>query len=177
MSYDISILIPAIRTIRWLPLYNSIKLAAKRYNWELVLVSPFDLPEELKEYNNIRLIKEYGQVSRAVQRGMLELGSDLVFLTVDDCTLVEDSLDLAIDEYKKNCTYDDVLNVRYSENGDIQPKEYYWAYYHQSTRLLGIEDSWQGYPLFYEDRGSHSRTNEHNLCRRQNSHTRCIHKF
>lgn len=146
--YDISILVPAIRTIRWKSLYDSIVLACKKYKWELVLVTPFDLPEELREYDNINIVKENGQVSRAVQRGMLELKSDLVFLTVDDCVLMEDSLDISIDDYKQKCGYNDVLCMRYSEGGNIQDEVYYIAHTHPPYRIPGIDSSWKIAPQF-----------------------------
>jgi hypothetical protein len=145
--YDISILVPAIRTTRWHALYKSIEASCNKYKWQLVLVTPFDLPQELQGYDNIKVIKECGQVSRAVQRGMLELDSELVFLTVDDCTLMENSLDSCIDEYQSKCTYDDVLNVRYSENGDIQPESYYSARILAGT-LGGVNKDWQLAPQF-----------------------------
>ncbi len=145
---ELTILIPAIRQNRWEALYDSAVLACKQHKWQLLLVTPFDLPESLKDKTNIKVIKDAGQVSRCVQRGMLEVESALVFLTVDDCTFIEDSIDKAIEEYWEKCAYDDVLNVRYSENGDIQPPEYYRAWHHQSTRLAGIEQHWELAPQF-----------------------------
>ena len=41
---DITFLIPGIRTNRWKALYDSLHLACKNYKWELLLISPFELP-------------------------------------------------------------------------------------------------------------------------------------
>ena len=49
MKYDLTIFIPGFRTPQWSGVYESAKAACKRYNWEMVFVGPFDLPEELKD--------------------------------------------------------------------------------------------------------------------------------
>lgn len=136
--YDISILVPAIRTPRWESLYNSIGLACKKYTWQLVLVSPFDLPQSLQNKTNIKLIKDNGCVARCVQMGVAEVDSNLFFLTVDDGTLNEDSLDIALDEFHKNCGYKDVMCMLYGEAGNLMPAEYHTVWWHESTRRAGI---------------------------------------
>ncbi len=146
--YDITILIPAIRQNRWLALYESAKLACKNHKWEMVLVSPFDLPETMKDLENIRVVTEFGNVSRAVQLGMQRTYSPLVFLTVDDCVFREDSIDEAMEDYRTKCRFMDALNVRYSEGGNIMPEEYYRAYTHVPLRMAGIDPSWQLAPQF-----------------------------
>jgi len=139
MNYELTILIPAIRTIRWPALYDSLIKACPNLNWQLLLVTPFKLPTILEGYSNIKVIEEFGCVSRAVQRGVLEVDSQTFFLTVDDAIFVEGSITKAFTEYKKKCRFIDVLNIRYSENGDIQPPEYYC----QPIILPGIHPDWQ----------------------------------
>jgi hypothetical protein len=128
-------------------LYDSAKLACKQHTWELVLVSPFDLPEDMIGLPNVSIFKDFGQVSRCVQRGMLEVQAPLVFLTVDDCVFLEDSIDKCLDDYKELCSDDDILNMRYSEGGDIQPPEYYAAGKTLGF-LAGIEPHWYVAPQF-----------------------------
>ena len=151
-KYDIGILIPAIRTNRWVDLYNSIALSCKNHTWQLVLVSPFALPKELSHHTNIKIISEFGQVSRAVQRGMLEVDSDLVFLTVDDCVMLEDAIDKCILQYKAQCSQNDVLNMRYSEGGDIWNIAQYTAGFHGALRIHGVDPKWQIAPQFLMDK-------------------------
>jgi len=152
MNYDISILIPAIRTNRWTTLYDSIQLACKNYKWQLVLVSPFELPENLRQHKNIKLVQDYGSVSRAVQIGMSCLDSDTVFVTVDDCTFAEDSIDTSLEQYKKECSKKDVLAIRYSEGGQISNKDYYVAGYHDALKLPNINPDWKIAPQFIMDK-------------------------
>jgi hypothetical protein len=111
------------------------------------LVSPFDLPEGMSNIDNIKLVKDCGQVSRCVQRGMLEIDSDLVFLTVDDCVFLEDSIDVSINDYRKLCSREDILNMRYSEGGNILSSEYY-ASGKAFSFLSGINYSWYVAPQF-----------------------------
>lgn len=150
--YDLSILIPAIRQNRWLELYNSLEKACKNHTWQLVFVSPFDLIDELKDKTNIKMVKDYGSVTRAIQIGMLHLDSDLVYLTVDDCVFAEDSLDISIEQYKRECSDTDVLCVRYKEANDIQNANYYRVTSHGDFAGLNINYNWLLAPQFLMNR-------------------------
>lgn len=144
MKYDLSILIPSIRTNNWASLIVSLHEACKKYTCELVFIGPFEDFNSCAGCSNIypRHIEEFGCVSRAVQRGMLETLSDLVFLTVDDCVFAEDSIDKCIEQYREECGEVDVLNMRYSEGGDIWPAEKYRVGAHGSFQLPGIDQNW-----------------------------------
>lgn len=139
---DVSLIIPAIRTNGWLNFYNSIEKSCKKYLWELILISPFDLPDELKEKNNIKLIKDFGCPTRCLQLGIFEAQGKLCAHTVDDAVLFEDKLDEAIDYYKQNCGYKDVVNLRYREgenySGQTMRDSYWMAWGHDALRLTGI---------------------------------------
>ena len=149
-KYDLTILIPAFRVPLWETLYNSIFEACKKYEWELLLVSPFDLPPELADKENVSLLKDYGNVVRCVQRGVLAAKGKLFFLTVDDCVFAKDSIDLAMDKYNSTCDYKDAIAMLYGEGGDMSPKEY-WSVEGPPGRpdiaaplnLPGIDRSWR----------------------------------
>ena len=142
-QYDVTILIPGIRTNRWENLYNSLYLACKKYKWQLLLISPFDLPTELIDKSNIKIIKDYGNVNRCVQLGILQCNAPLFFLTVDDCVFAEDSLDLAIDLYQKQCSDIDVICMRYGEGGNLMAESYWYAYNSDNLRLPGIPKNYK----------------------------------
>lgn len=89
-------------------MYDSIKLSCKKFSWQVIFISPFELPEELKKENNIRLIKIYSSVPICIQKGILEADGELIFSSVDDCTFSEDSIDIAIDLWN-------------SKDGEFQP--------------------------------------------------------
>jgi hypothetical protein len=143
MKYDISIFIPGFRTPLWPKVYESAKKACKKYNWEMVFIGPFEPPEELRNKENVLFVKDYGTVTRCAQKGMLEIRSDLFFLTVDDCTFAEDSIDLAMDVYKEKCGYKDVICMIYGEGGNKMETKYWEVKTWPDFRLPGVDQSWK----------------------------------
>ena len=143
MKYDLTIFIPAFRTPLWKKVYDSAKMACKRYNWEMAFIGPFEPPEELKSEENVLFIQDYGTVTRCAQKGMLEIRSDLFFLTVDDCVFAEDSIDMAMDTYKEQCGYKDVVSMIYGEGGNKMDTSYWTVKKWGDFRLPGINQSWK----------------------------------
>tara|TARA_Y100000310_G_scaffold345003_1_gene461106 strand:- start:2326 stop:3156 length:831 start_codon:yes stop_codon:yes gene_type:complete len=143
MSYDVSIVIPGFRTPNWINVYNSAAKACKRYNWEIVFIAPFDLPEELKDKGNVTLVKSLGNVPRCVQIGIPKTNSELFFLTVDDCEFAEDSLDLSLDEFMRTCSEEDAMAMIYGEGGNLMETKYWEVKTHGDFRLPGINQSWK----------------------------------
>jgi len=149
-KYDLTIVIPAFRVPLWKTLYDSIFQACKKYTWELLFVSPFGLPSELSNKENVSLLRDYGNVVRCVQLGVKAAKGKLFFLTVDDCIFAKDSIDKAMDEYKSACEYKDVIAMLYGEGGKSMPKEY-WTVQGPPGRpdiaaplnLPGIDRSWR----------------------------------
>jgi hypothetical protein len=144
MKYDLSIFIPAFRTPLWPKVYESAKKACKNYNWEMVFIGPFEPPEELKKEENVLFIKDYGCVTRCAQLGMLEIRSDLFFLTVDDCIFAEDAIDLAMKKYEEECGYKDVVSMIYGEGGNKMDTSYWTVQnWNDFTCLPGVDNSWR----------------------------------
>ena len=143
MKYDLSIFIPGFRTPLWPKVYESAKNACKKYKWEMVFIGPFEPPKELRDKENVLFVKDCGTVTRCAQKGMLEIRSDLFFLTVDDCVFAEDSIDLAMDTYKEQCGYKDVVCMIYGEGGNKMNKDYWTVAKWPDFRLPGIDQSWR----------------------------------
>jgi hypothetical protein len=140
MSYDISILMPAIRTHNWSKLYESLNLSCKKYKFELVLISPFDLPLSLQQKSNIKLIKDFGNPNRCTQIGLNHCEGKFVYISTDDAIFQENAIDHCIDFYNSKCNFNDCVNMTYLE-GDAhdQLSEHYWiASFHNDCKLLGI---------------------------------------
>jgi hypothetical protein len=140
--YDVSILMPAIRTKSWLMLYGSLLNSCKRHTFELVLVSPFDLPDNMKQLENVKLIKDYGAPTRCAQIGAEHCEGRLMYHCVDDAIFLPDSIDLAIDFFDAHCGHKDVVNMRYREgtnySGQTLPMQFWMAWAHDELRLPGI---------------------------------------
>ena len=143
---DISVLIPAIRINNWERMFRSLQESCKLHNFELVLVSPFDLPDSLKNISNIKLIKDFGHPTRAAQIGLLSCEGRLVYHCVDDALFFPSAIDECIDVYDSSCSNKDVVNMRYREGKDFSGQEFdinFWfAHYHSELRLSGIERNW-----------------------------------
>lgn len=141
-ALDVSVFMPAIRVPNWPKMYKSLLTSCKKYSFELVLVSPFDLPEELKQYQNIKIFKDLGSPSRCAQLASIKCDGKLLYHCVDDAIFLEDSIDNAIDFYYANCSKKDVINMRYREganySGQSMPMEYWIAWTHGDLKLAGI---------------------------------------
>tara|TARA_Y100000310_G_scaffold345003_1_gene461107 strand:- start:3156 stop:4016 length:861 start_codon:yes stop_codon:yes gene_type:complete len=142
-EFDMTFLIPGIRTNRWKDLYDSLRLSCKKYDWELVFVGPFDLPEELRNKDDVRLIKDRGQVSRCVQLGVPQINSEIFFIGMDDSIYIEDAFDEAIDKYESHALENTIMQCIYAEGGHDQPIHYWSAAHHDAFKLAGINQNWK----------------------------------
>lgn len=146
-EYDISFFFPAIRTNLWVGVYESLKKSCKKYKWELVFCGPFPLPKELQNIENVSWVKETGNVSRAVQVGILHTKGRLIFIGNDDTIYREDAFDNALDKYNDECGPIDILQCTYVEMGERggqpQPDNYWSVAFHDAfAPLQGIDQSW-----------------------------------
>jgi len=141
-KYDVSVLMPAIRTHQWLMMYGSLFNACKEHSWELVLVSPFDLPPEMTHFDNVKLIKDYGAPTRAAQIGALQCEGEYMYHCVDDAIFLPDAIDNAVRFLRENGNRKDVVNMRYREGamyaGQTLPTGFWTAHFHDELRLAGI---------------------------------------
>lgn len=139
---DVSLLVPTIRIPNLPNFYKSLQKSCSKYSFEIVFISPFELPDTLKEYNNIKWIQDYGTPSRCSQLGLFECEGELLYHTVDDAIFFEGKVDEGIDLYKKVCGRKDVVNMRYREGPNFSGAEmhpmFWTAWYHQELRLPGI---------------------------------------
>ena len=145
---NVSLILPGIRTNNWYNFYQSALEACKEFSFELVIVSPFDLPKELVDlpYKNIKLIKDYGCPSRATQLAVLNAEGEFIYNCVDDGLFFQKSIDYALN-YCYRFDYMDILNMRYREqqggSGTQLPFDFWYAWYHDELRLPGIKREWK----------------------------------
>jgi hypothetical protein len=144
--YDISITMAAIRTHNWKELYDTAMTSCSRHKLEVVIVSPFDLPQSLTKYDNIRLIKDWGNPNRCIQIANIEAKGDLIFNCVDDGTFFNDAIDWSVDYFRDHCKENDVINLRYKEHATKQghtfPLESWYAWAHEELRLPYVDRKW-----------------------------------
>jgi len=140
-KYDLSICLPAIRPDYWERLYASFEAACSRYSFELILIGPYDLPEPLKEKDNIKYIKSYATSVRCAQESVLSAEGRMMAIPCDDGIAFPDSLNQSIDLYNASGPKD-VVVLRYREckgmKGKPLPMEYWYARHHPVLRSMNI---------------------------------------
>lgn len=141
MKYDMSVLIPSIRTTNWKVVLDTLKESCKKYTYEVVFIGPFDPPPGI-DMTGVKFIKSYRCPSAAAQIGAIACEGDLIHHTVDDAKFIPGAIDAAIDLYRQICRRKDVVNMRYTEDdnysGKTFPPEYWNAHYHGPLRLSGV---------------------------------------
>jgi hypothetical protein len=126
----LSLIIPSIRSQNLIRLYNSVFRSCHKYEWEMVVASPFDLPTVLQDVDNVKLEKTYAGVPVAIQKACLLAQGELIKHGVDDGIYLDGALDDCIEQFEEECGYKDLLNCRYHEgpafSGHLTPIEF-WA--------------------------------------------------
>ena len=83
--YDLSVCLAAIRKENWPRLYNSIVESVKDYSFELIFCGPHEnLPDELKDLNNVSCIQDFGPPTRCQQISMLGAVGRYITWAADD---------------------------------------------------------------------------------------------
>ncbi len=91
----ISVIIPSIRKELLQGVYDSIALSCGEIPWELVIASPYSLPDTLSGKTNIIYIEDHGTPIRGRQRALLVATGDYICYAADDCTFLPNSLSIA----------------------------------------------------------------------------------
>jgi hypothetical protein len=94
-----SIVMPGIRVPNWTALYESIKTSTTR-PFELIIISPFSLPENLQAIPNIKYIKDYGNIVRCHNMGLVIAEGKYVTNIADDGLADPGAIDRLIDEFE-----------------------------------------------------------------------------
>ena len=116
MSIKLSIALAGIRPQNWLALYNSIPDATTmpKEEYELVITSPYDLPPELQNKPNVRVIKDWGNPTRCYQLAILHSQGEYVLTGVaDDVVCLNSAIDKGFNSIPKH--HKGVVGFKYHE--------------------------------------------------------------
>lgn len=168
MKYQLSVICPGIRTKNWLRLYNSINDAFK-YSWEIIFISPYDLPEELKEKDNIKFIQSWRSPIACQQMALEKVQGVFTTWAADDGYFLPNSLNIAyekifideaikphgefamkiLNESNTGLAFNNkklVMGKYYEGNNDgdmpMQENKYYILANHDATRVKWIPDNY-----------------------------------
>lgn len=135
--YDLSIILPSIRTNLLNRFYDSLLISCRNHSFELIIIGPYD-PSEVLNHENIKYIKDFGAPARAAQLGAIQAQGTYITWSSDDAWYLDGTLDSLLEiiknEDRKTC-----VAVRYGEgDGTPMPKELHMARAHNDCQLPGI---------------------------------------
>ena len=116
---------PGVRPHLWEGVYNSIKESTTR-SFELIIISPYALPQQLQNCTNIKYIKDYGSPVRCHGIGLSLAEGKYMGYAVDDGLFLPGIVDGLLNDFesmgpdKKN-----VLSPTYTEAGNHFPESYF----------------------------------------------------
>jgi glycosyltransferase involved in cell wall biosynthesis len=93
---ELSIILPSIRVSRLPNVYESIQKSTRR-SFELVIVGPYDVPEELKAKRNVKYARDWGSPMRASNIGAEMCEGKIITWNSDDTLFLPDAIDVALD--------------------------------------------------------------------------------
>ena len=153
---DVSILVPSIRPENLERFYASAEKACKRHSFELIIPSPYLIPESLMKKGNVKFLHTYANPTISFQMASLLCDSEFIYNTTDDGLIQEDAIDIAIDMFRHvnneklmiNMVYDEAVLDRetlelLSPNHKHFSPAYWFAWSHGDLRLPGIKQDWK----------------------------------
>jgi glycosyltransferase involved in cell wall biosynthesis len=142
----LSVIVPSIRSEKLITLYNSV-LKSFSGNFEFIVISPYDEPENLNIFENIRWIKSFRSPIACQQIGLIESKGDWITWAADDGEYLPGALDESfrlLGEYADNYKY--VVMGKYLEGENPQKMDTNWYYIlsnHDSMKLGGVpQNAW-----------------------------------
>lgn len=150
-NYDLSIILPGIRSQNWTTIYEHTTGACTRYSFEFVIVGPYAPPANLHTKSNVKYIKDFGCISRCLQMGSLVCEGKFLTWFSDDAHIYNDSLNKALDLINQKDTYKDVVLMRYTEGPGHSGAEFAPSYWqpatHPNVHAAGVDFSWACTPV------------------------------
>jgi len=158
MKKDVSIILPSIRPHYLETFYASVERACKKYTFEIIIPTPFDVPEDIKRRGNVKVIKTHATATVAKQMAIQLCNGEFLYNVTDDGFILEDAIDKAIDMHRSTLGPKDIVNMIYVEGINVLdqktlkpltdtirpwPDTYWEARWWESMQIPGIEEGWK----------------------------------
>jgi hypothetical protein len=158
MNKRVSILLPSIRPKNLEKVCKSIADNAQGVRYEIVIVSPYALPEAIHKNPNVKYLRSYATPTICYQLAALISEGEFIYNLTDDGLLQNNCINLALETWEKEKLSDkDVINMIYKEstldpetleyipnNTSHHPPEYWTAGFHRDQRgLAGVDPNWK----------------------------------
>lgn len=133
----LSIVIPSIRTDNWPKMLSEISRSVNGLDYEVIIIGPKNV-EGLEGYT---FIQDFGAPTRAIQIGSIAATGDVMCWLSDDGDIYINTLREAFESFvhDANTTIYDIMCLRYTENHEPRPNDYWVCGYHADLRLDGID--------------------------------------
>jgi hypothetical protein len=150
----ISVILPSIRPFLLRRAYDSIAKGCIDLTFEMIVISPYDLPEELLNVKNVRLIKDKGCPARCAQLGLISSSGQMVTLLSDDCTPHYSSYCDIDKNFKSIDAPQDkkFVGLKYSEGQSMHTPDYWRAKSHEPLKLDGLKEDMPVSSMIYMTR-------------------------
>lgn len=173
--YDLTIIVPGIRTEGWLALYNSVRESIGNFKWEMIIIGPAS-PDFSAD--NLSYVQDYSTPARCVQIASIFAKGNFLVWASDDGVFTPSGLEYALTTliYSGKAMENQVA-IKYLEGPNFSgdeakmPDDYYRAHHHASLRLPGIRDEYRIAPvglcstdLFRNIGGLDTRFEHVNMC-------------
>jgi len=146
---DLSIVLPAIRTEKWMGLWDSVHKSATKISWEVVFVGPYDPPSQLVEKGNVKYVRSLASPVRCIQQGILEASGEYFSVACDDGLYLEGSIDRCFDTLNAHGRTDKALvSGKYMEGHrkrdikNLSARKYYVVNSSPVTGSVHIPKNW-----------------------------------
>ncbi len=134
---DLTVIVPGIRVKNWKRLYESVTKAFSG-SWEIIFISPYNLPKELVLLPNVRLILSQRSPIACQQQGLLAAKGRYITWAADDGWYMPNSLDKSF-ELLKDKNYKAIVMGKYQEgdrlNDTMEKIDYYVLTNHETMKL------------------------------------------
>ncbi len=145
--YDLSILIPGIRTEHWETVWEHTKAACDKHSYEVIFSGPYPLPPSLQKEKHIKYIKNFGSPTRSLHLSTLISEGRFFTWLSDDCHLYPESISKSVDLLLSKNPKKDIICMRYTEGPNHSGREFnesYWvAGTHPDLHAPGVNREWK----------------------------------
>ncbi len=142
MSYKLSVLVPSIRPQNLLRLYDSI-LSACSYDFEMVVASPFPLPDDMK-FDNVKLVHTMRAPLAAQQEALTHASGEYISWASDDGYYLPGSIDISF-RLLEGKDYKTVIMGKYQEgerkNDHMEKDDYYILNNHHGSQAYFLPEN------------------------------------
>jgi hypothetical protein len=156
MKCDVSIILPSIRPKNLVKFYHAAEKACIDSSFEIIITSPYLIPEELLKKKNVTFLHSFCSPTIAIQKAVLLANGEFILNMVDDGIFEEGVIDLAVSSFRQNCKERDIINMSYLEGAlDVEtleplpsmpnqfPQMYWYAMAHGIlAEMGGVHGQW-----------------------------------